>query len=90
MNNHISGSLQILDATAKHNVNTIVSKVSNLRETDTDASLPNERLEVCIFARSCVNRQNVGCQILTFFVFSPMMISCLSVYKSGESSYLFR
>lgn len=49
INNHISGSLKILDATAKHNANTIVSKVSNLREIDTDASLPNERFEVCIF-----------------------------------------
>ncbi|CAI2191350.1 9437_t:CDS:10 [Funneliformis geosporum] len=48
INNHISGSLKILDATAKHNVNTIVSKVSkvsNLREIDADASLLNERLE---------------------------------------------
>ncbi|CAI2197890.1 13438_t:CDS:2, partial [Funneliformis geosporum] len=42
INNHISGSLKILDATAKHNANTIVSKVSNLREIDADAPLPNE------------------------------------------------
>ncbi|CAG8642499.1 4768_t:CDS:10, partial [Ambispora gerdemannii] len=42
INNHISGSLKILDATAKHNANAIVSKVSNLREIDADA---NERSE---------------------------------------------
>ncbi|CAG8485720.1 12338_t:CDS:10 [Ambispora leptoticha] len=46
INNHISGSLKILDATAKHNTNTIVSKVSDLtsykdQEIDVDA----ERLE---------------------------------------------
>ncbi|CAG8518917.1 16579_t:CDS:10, partial [Acaulospora morrowiae] len=42
INNHISGSLKILDATAKHTANTIVSKVSNLREIDADV---NERSE---------------------------------------------
>ncbi|PKC53436.1 hypothetical protein RhiirA1_479306 [Rhizophagus irregularis] len=45
INNHISGSLKILDATAKYNTNTIVSKVLNPREIDTDASSPNERLK---------------------------------------------
>lgn len=45
INNHISGSLKILDATAKYNTNTIVSKVLNPREIDTDSSSPNERLK---------------------------------------------
>jgi len=52
INNHISGSLKILDASANHNTNKIVSEISNLYEDqeipelDTDALLSRKRSRI--------------------------------------------